>query len=147
MTYSVKVPREIEVEFGKKIKGTIAIPHSLDGESLYNEGYAPPTNKIALILHGQGGHRDYCYQKYLAHKLASELGQYSLRIDFRGCGWSGDNADDTIGRVLSQDIEDIQAAAEFVIDKTKNPLGISFSLSSVISHSRGAVAMFLWAVE
>ena len=147
MSFSVKAPREIEVEFGKNVKGTIAIPHSIDTESLYNEGYAPPTNKIALLLHGQGGHRDYCYQKHLAHKLAAELGQYSLRIDFRGCGWSGENESQVRGRTLSQDIEDIQAAAEFIIDKTRNPLGVHFTFSSIISHSRGAVAMFLWAIE
>ena len=147
MSFSVKAPREIEVEFGKNVKGTIAIPHSIDTESIYNEGYAPPTNKIALLLHGQGGHRDYCYQKHLAHKLAAELGQYSLRIDFRGCGWSGENESQVRGRTLSQDIEDIQAAAEFIIDKTRNPLGVHFTFSSIISHSRGAVAMFLWAIE
>ncbi|KAK6464545.1 protein-tyrosine phosphatase-like protein [Scheffersomyces coipomensis] len=144
--YSVKAPREIEVTLGKGVKGTIAIPHSADAENPYEEGLAPATHKAALILHGQGGHRDYCYQKYLAHKLAAELGVYSLRIDFRGCGSSADNEDPVKGRVLEQDIADIQAAAEFLIDGNVNGLGINLTLSSIVGHSRGGVAMFLWAL-
>ena len=90
---TVSVPREIEVTLGKGVSGTLTVPHSADSESPFEQNYAPTTNKAAIILHGQGGHRSYCYQKMLAHKLASDLGIYSLRIDFRGCGNSADNAD------------------------------------------------------
>lgn len=145
--YTVKPPQELEVCFGKGLVGTIAIPHAVDNDDAFAEEHAPGTHKIALILHGQGGHRDYCYQKQLAHKLASTLGIYSLRIDFRGCGSSADNEDDTVGRVISQDIEDIQACANFITKAENNPLGIAFTLLSIISHSRGAVAMFLWALK
>lgn len=143
----VKPPREIEVELSNGVRGTIAIPHSVDHENYYELGYAPPTNKMALILHGQAGHRDYCYQKMLAHKMAAELGLYSLRIDFRGCGSLADCSDLTKGRILDQDVEDIQACAEFVLDGKKNPLGMDFMLLSIIAHSRGSVAMFLWAMQ
>jgi protein tyrosine/serine phosphatase/pimeloyl-ACP methyl ester carboxylesterase len=142
-----EAPREIVVRLGKGVVGVIAIPHSVDCENKFEKGYAPATNKAALIIHGQGGHRNYCYQKMLAHRLASDLGIYSLRIDFRGCGDSDENESKQLGRVISQDVEDIQAAAEFLIDGTKNPLGINFTLSSIIAHSRGAVAMFLWALK
>lgn len=143
----MSLPEEIEVTLGKGVAGTITIPHSLSADDPFEDGYAPATHKMALFLHGQGGHRDYCYQKMLAHKLASDLGIYSLRIDFRGCGSSADNANEAVGRVLSQDVEDVQACAEFVMDGTKNPLGINFVLSSIIAHSRGGVAAFLWAIE
>lgn len=131
-------PNDIEVTFGKGISATLCVPG--------NNVFAPPTNKAALILHGQGGHRNYCYQKQLARRLASDLGIYSLRIDFRGCGSSGDNENDNLGRVLSQDVDDIQQSAEFLTSGA-NPLSINFTLSSIIAHSRGSVAMFLWAME
>lgn len=147
MTVKVNPPREIEVTLDKGIKGTIAVPHSVDSENAFAEGLAPSTHKMALILHGQGGHRNYCYQRHVAHALALELGIYSLRIDFRGSGDSAENIDSKKGRILKQDIEDIQTCAEFITDKLKNPLGISFVLSSIIGHSRGSLATFLWSIE
>ncbi|ODV80843.1 alpha/beta-hydrolase [Suhomyces tanzawaensis NRRL Y-17324] len=143
----VPVPREIEVTLANGVVGTLAIPHSVDADNPFVDGYAPSTHKVALILHGQYGHRNYCYQRVLAHRLAADLGVYSLRIDFRGCGDSADNADDSVGRVFEQDVQDIQAAAEYLVDGTKNALNINFTLSSIIAHSRGSVAMFLWALE
>lgn len=142
-----EAPREITVRLGKGVVGILAIPHSVDCENPFEKGYAPATNKAALILHGQGGHKNYCYQKLVAHRLASDLGIYSLRIDFRGCGDSDENESAARGRVLSQDIEDVQHSAEFLIDGKKNPLGINFQLSSIIAHSRGGVAMFMWALQ
>lgn len=139
-------PQEVEVYFGRGISGTIAIPHGAE-QTDASKNFPPASHKVALILHGQGGHRNYCYQKQLAYRLAEQLGIYSLRIDFRGCGSSADNVDSRVGRVLAQDVADIQDSAEFLIDGTKNPLGINFTLSSIISHSRGGVAMFLWALE
>lgn len=141
-----RTPKEIEVTLGKGVKGTLCLP--VDSGMYIDGTYASAkTNKAALILHGQGGHRNYCYQKLLAHRLAYDLGIYSLRIDFRGCGESADNADPIKARLISQDIEDIQAGAEFLINGLQNPLGINFTLSSVIGHSRGAAAMFVWAIQ
>ncbi|RLV95154.1 hypothetical protein JA1_001227 [Spathaspora sp. JA1] len=143
--YDPPAPREINVRLGKGVSATIAVPHAFDSKNPFEAGFAPATHKAALILHGQGGHRDYCYQKLIAHRLAAELGIFSLRIDFRGCGSSADNVDSLLGRQLEQDLEDIQDSAEFLMDGTKNTLGIDLTLSSIISHSRGGVAMFLWA--
>ncbi|KAI3403326.1 hypothetical protein KGF56_003914 [Candida oxycetoniae] len=141
------VPREIQVILGKGVSATLAIPHSYGLENPFENNFAPVTHKAALILHGQGGHRDYVYQRLLAHRLAKELGVFSLRIDFRGCGDSKDNEDELEGRTLTQDVEDIQASAEFVMDGKLNGVGIDLTLSAVISHSRGSVAMFLWALK
>lgn len=138
-------PQEIEVEFGLGVKATVSVPHAVNTPNFLELGFAPATHKMAILLHGQGGHRDYCYQKMLAHKLAAEAGMYTLRLDFRGCGSLADVADPEVGRVLALDIEDIQAAAEYVLGE--NALGIRFYLLAIISHLRGAVAMFLWALQ
>lgn len=143
----VEPPREIEVDVGNGIKGTLAIPHSVDIKDYLVHGYAPPTRNVALILHGQGGHRDYCYQKLVAHRLAAELGFYSLRIDFRGCGSLDEHLDPQEGRVLARDVEDIQTCAEYLLDGSRNAANIDFLLLAIISHSRGSVAMFLWALQ
>ncbi|EGW32086.1 uncharacterized protein SPAPADRAFT_61167 [Spathaspora passalidarum NRRL Y-27907] len=143
--YNPPPPREVHVRLGKGVSATLAIPHSVDAKNPFEAGFAPATHKAALILHGQAGHRNYCYQKLTAHRLAAELGIYSLRIDFRGCGDSADNVDRLVGRQLEQDLEDIQDSVEFLMDGTKNTLGIDLTLSSIIAHSRGGVAMFLWA--
>lgn len=138
---------EIEVTLGKGVAGTLTVPPYDESESPHEEGLAPTTHKMSIIVHGQGGHRNYCYQRELAHRLARDLGIYLLRIDFRGCGNLADNEDDAKGRVLSQDIEDIEACADFVTDKSKNPLHKEFTLLLIVAHSRGGVAMFLWALE
>lgn len=141
------VPNELKVKLSNGVAGIVAIPPGADHDDFLERLLAPPTTKMALLLHGQGGHKDYCYQRMLAHKLASDLGMYSLRIDFRGCGDSAEVADAKVGRVLELDIEDIEAAVEFVTDSSKNPLHQKFSLTSIIGHSRGSLAMFLWAVK
>lgn len=143
----IEPPHEIEVDVGNGIKGTLAIPHSVDIEDYLVHGYAPPTRKVALILHGQGGHRDYCYQKLVAHRLAAELGYYSLRIDFRSCGDLDELPDPQEGRIIARDVEDIQTSAEYLLDGSRNAANIDFLLLAIISHSRGSVAMFMWALQ
>lgn len=142
----VEPPREIKVNVGNGIKGTLAIPPSADIHDYLQYGYAPPTKKVALILHGQGGHRDYCYQKLVAHRLAVELGYYSLRIDFRGCGDLDEHPDPDQGRTIACDMEDIQTCAEYLLDSNRNAVQANFLLLAIIAHSRGSVAMFMWAV-
>lgn len=127
---------ELDVYFNG-VSGTLTVPATS----------VPPTHKVALILHGQGGHRNYCYQKLLAHQLAQKLGMYSLRIDFRGCGNSDDNEVEDDGRTLAQDIVDILSCCEFLRNGDLNPVNINFTISTIVSHSRGGVAMFLWAME
>lgn len=144
---AVPEPREFEIVTSTGVRGTVAVPHSVDREDYLRQNYSPPTNQIALILHGQGGHRNYCYQKLLAHKLAAELGYYSVRIDFRGCGSLADVADPTKGRVLELDVEDIESVIDHILGPSKLVEGRSFVLLSIISHSRGAAAMFLWACK
>ncbi|QWU87317.1 hypothetical protein CA3LBN_001582 [Candidozyma haemuli] len=140
----VPPPREIEVSVPGGISATIAVPHGVDSD---DPRWATPTKRMVLILHGQMGHRDYCYQKILAHKLAAYRGMYSLRIDFRGCGASDDCADPKVGRVVESDLEDITRCMEFITNASLNPLGVSFVPSAIVAHSRGAVVMYLWALQ
>lgn len=140
-------PHEIVVKLANGVSGTIAVPHATAYDGDFVDGLHPPTHKCAILLHGQGGHRDYCYQKHLAHRLARDLGMYSLRIDFRGCGDSEDIPDPKIGRILDYDVEDIDASCRFMIDASLNPLGTSFTILAIVGHSRGGVAMFLWACQ
>lgn len=140
----VPPPREIEVSVPGGISATIAVPHGVDSD---DPRWATPTKRMVLILHGQMGHRDYCYQKILAHKLAAYRGMYSLRIDFRGCGALDDCADPKLGRVVDSDIEDINRCMEFITNASLNPLGVSFVPLAIVAHSRGAVVMYLWALQ
>lgn len=142
----VAAPQEFEIVTENGVRGTVAVPHSVNQQDYLSQGFAPPTNKIAILLHGQGGNRNYCYQKILAHKLAAELGYYSVRIDFRGCGSLAELTDPR-GRVLELDVEDIESVVARILGPSQLVEGRSFVLSAIISHSRGAVAMFLWALK
>lgn len=141
---NVPPPREIDVRVAGGISATVAIPHGVDSD---DPRWATPTKRMVLILHGQMGHRDYCYQKILAHKLAAYRGMYSLRVDFRGCGALDDCADLKVGRVVAGDLEDITHCMEFITIAALNPFGVSFVPLAIVAHSRGAVATYLWAVK
>lgn len=136
--------KEFEVNI-KGVLGTFAVPPSVDNPNHLAEGDAPASKRAVLILHGQSGHRNYCYQRDLAEALGKQLGLYTLRIDFRGCGSSADNDDPFLGRTLDQDMEDIQACAEYLVSGN-NEVGIKFSIASIVSHLRGSTAMLLWAL-
>lgn len=109
---------------------------------------SPPTHKFALILHGKGGHKNYCYQAILADALATKLGIYSFRFDFRGCGDSQGNEVEEKGRVIAHDVEDINTCLDVFKVGAKFPeIGINLVVHSIISHSRGSVSMMKWAIE
>lgn len=140
---------------GVGIVGIFTAPHTalksdqeLEMNPTSKEKHYPPTHKLALFLHGKGGHKNYCYQAICAQELASRLGFYSFRFDFRGCGDSQDNENIQEGRKVSQDIKDI----ELVYDVFKNgfhvsEIGIDLVPYVMLGHSRGGVSMFQWAVE
>ncbi|KAH9950554.1 ectomycorrhiza-regulated esterase [Amylocystis lapponica] len=117
----------------------ISIPHPADehGGSLTGvlEQLAPdePTQgrKIALILHGALGHKDYLFQKRLALRLPLD----SFRFDFRGnhesCGtWSYGNA--------PNDVVDIEVVCDYLSGQ------FGYVVDLVVGHSRGAVVGMTW---
>ncbi|KAK9368873.1 protein-tyrosine phosphatase-like protein [Lipomyces kononenkoae] len=99
----------------------------------------PPS--VAIMMHGFGGHKNYCYQKLLAHKLAeNRLGLYSLRFDFRGCGESAERESPN-GRTLDEDFHDIKDVLRYVRDVRK------LYVLALVGHSRGALAGLCYAVR
>jgi len=87
--------------------------------------------RIALILHGSMGHKDYLFQKRLALKLPID----SFRFDFRGNHetpgpWRLGNIQD--------DVLDIHVVVEHLTRKH------GYVIDLLVGHSRGSVAGMLW---
>jgi len=87
--------------------------------------------KIALILHGSFGHKDYLFQKRLAHRLPID----SFRFDFRGNHETG--GDFKQGRI-NEDIVDLQVVVEYL----KSNFG--YKIDMLIGHSRGSIVALYW---
>jgi len=87
--------------------------------------------KIALILHGSLGHKDYLFQKRLAHRLPVD----SFRFDFRGNHETG--GDFKQGRI-GEDVVDLQVVVEYLKSK------FGYKIDMLVGHSRGAVVAFYW---
>jgi len=87
--------------------------------------------KIALILHGAMGHKDYLYQKRLAHRLPID----SFRIDFRG---NHESPGSWRAGAFLNDVQDLELVAGFL----KREFGYVIDL--IVAHSRGNVAAFRW---
>ncbi|RKP15288.1 Alpha/Beta hydrolase protein, partial [Piptocephalis cylindrospora] len=88
---------------------------------------------VALILHGMLGHKDYLYQKTLAHALPIP----SIRFDFGG---NGDSGDRFIRSHLKDDITDVESVATWARNT-------GFQVSGVIGHSRGGGVAINWAIQ
>lgn len=113
----------------------------------YNRHY-PPTHRLAIILHGTGGHKNYCYHTLLATELASKLGYHVFRFDFRGNGDSQEVPDVTQGRSVKSEVDDV----EWIYDVFKNgghftEIGINLIPNVIVGHSRGSTVMFQWAIR
>ncbi|KAG5637882.1 hypothetical protein H0H81_002845 [Sphagnurus paluster] len=87
--------------------------------------------KLALILHGTMGHKDYLYQKRLASKLPLD----SFRFDFRGNHESGGTWREG---ALEEDLVDLLV----VVDYLKVTYGYVIDL--VVGHSRGSLVGLRW---
>ncbi|KIM42967.1 hypothetical protein M413DRAFT_443787 [Hebeloma cylindrosporum] len=87
--------------------------------------------KIALILHGTMGHKDYLFQKRLAWSLPLD----SFRFDFRGNHETGGEWQQG---ALVNDLVDLQA----VVDYLKATYGYVIEL--LVGHSRGSIVAFRW---
>ncbi|KAI9573500.1 Alpha/Beta hydrolase protein [Boletus coccyginus] len=92
-----------------------------------------PTNgrKIALILHGTMGHKDYLFQKRLALRLPFD----SFRFDFRGNHESGGQWRQG---GIADDVEDLVAVVAYL----RSTYG--YEVDMVVGHSRGSVVGMYW---
>lgn len=123
----------------QRISAVLASPLANHHQDYLAKGYAPSIHKVVLILHGNAGHKNYCYHRMLLHSLLRDLGVYTVRFDFRNCG----DSDSSGGpRTIDQDIEDIDSVVKYL--ERGGYKGINFVLSGIVGHSRGSAAMFLW---
>lgn len=151
---SISIPTSANPQ-GRGLVGILTVPPAalLDETTMLSATASadhphPPTHRLAIVLHGKGGHKNYCYQALVAEALATKLGMYSFRFDFRGCGDSQENEQPEKGRKVLEDIEDI----ELVYDVFKRggdyaEIGTNLVPNSIIGHSRGSVSMFQWALK
>ncbi|KAA8917173.1 hypothetical protein TRICI_000676 [Trichomonascus ciferrii] len=102
-----------------------------------------PGMRVVVICHGIGGHKDYCYQKLLAHELAKERSISTFRFDFRGCGDSSKVSNPALGRsIMDSDLADLDAVILDYLVKRRQ-----FTLGGIVGHSRGSVAVFQWVFK
>ncbi|KAJ7600261.1 Alpha/Beta hydrolase protein [Mycena floridula] len=91
----------------------------------------PDGRKIALILHGAAGHKDYLFQKRLSARLMMD----SFRFDFRG-------NHETPGRwgqgALRNDVEDLVVVTRYLEQQ------YGYSVDLIVGHSRGSIAAMSW---
>ncbi|KAI0754927.1 ectomycorrhiza-regulated esterase [Daedaleopsis nitida] len=87
--------------------------------------------RIALILHGTMGHKDYLFQKRLALRLPID----SFRFDFRGNHESGGT---WYPSKFYNDLDDL----EIVVAHLKSAYG--YVVDMIVGHSRGSVVALLW---
>lgn len=87
--------------------------------------------KIALILHGTMGHKDYLFQKRLAARLPLD----SVRFDFRGSHESGGQW--RYGG-FAEDVQDLATVVAFL---RKNH---GYEIDMIVGHSRGSVVGMHW---
>lgn len=120
---------ETELKLDGGVAGTLVEPE-----------VCPSPKQLVVILHGLGGHRDYCYQKQMGHELPRQLGICTFRLDFRNCGASDDVPDPKRGRsVGGTDFEDL--------NNVYKHFSKDYQLLAIVGHSRGASNMFLWALR
>ncbi|KAI0049418.1 ectomycorrhiza-regulated esterase [Auriscalpium vulgare] len=94
-------------------------------------GSATRGRKIALILHGTMGHKDYLFQKRLAHQLPLD----SFRFDFRGAHESGGK---WYYAGFAEDLQDLRVVVKYLSDN------YGYEVDLLVGHSRGSVVALHW---
>ncbi|KAJ7083006.1 ectomycorrhiza-regulated esterase [Mycena epipterygia] len=119
-----------------RLSTKILVPHpsncSITGV-LEQFGTAESTQgrKIALILHGTMGHKDYLFQR----RLAQRLPQDSFRFDFRG---NHESPGPWCHGGLQNDVEDLTVVAQYL------ETVYGYVIDLVVGHSRGSLVGMRW---
>ncbi|KAF8517416.1 Alpha/Beta hydrolase protein [Hysterangium stoloniferum] len=87
--------------------------------------------KVALILHGVMGHKNYLFQKRLAKLLPMD----SFRFDFRG---NHETPGPWNMSAFENDLADLRAVVAYL---TKE---LGYAIDMVVGHSRGSIIGFKW---
>ncbi|KAI0345750.1 ectomycorrhiza-regulated esterase [Trametopsis cervina] len=114
------------------------VEHLFDPESPLTgvlEQLAPdePTagRRIALLLHGSVGHKDYLFLKRVALRLPMDSFRFDFRGNFESPGpWRASGFDD--------DVEDISSIVAYLTSK------FGYVVDLLVGHSRGSVAGMKW---
>ncbi|KAI1789589.1 ectomycorrhiza-regulated esterase [Ganoderma leucocontextum] len=116
----------------------IAVPHTAQqGIAIAGvlEQVAPGEStrgrKIALILHGSMGHKDYLFQKRLALSLPID----SFRFDFRG---NHETPGPWVFAGFSEDVTDLEVVVAYLQKE------YGYAVDMLVGHSRGSVTSLLW---
>lgn len=122
------------------IEGTLVIPQQYSAQALNKDPTAVrPQRRVVVLAHGQSGHRNYVYQKLLAHALAVENGLYTFRFDFRNCG-NSQNVDTPNGLTTYAEHQDLTVVFDYLVNK------LGLVPAALIGHSRGAQACLYWTL-
>lgn len=149
--YNIAIP---VIETSYVLQGRLCIPNTKEVEC--------DDLDLVLILHGFLGHKDYCYQKQLAHDLPQRLGLATIRFDFMSCGDSF--PPHSINRTLQNDIRDLDSMLEWIRGYNKSvdilrsegslnnlnggfvpPTKQKLFLKGGVGHSRGSHALLSWS--
>lgn len=121
------------------LSAIIRHPLSLDDDS---PGLYPATHRLGILMHGIGSSKEYSLLRRLSQGLSDKLGMWSVRFDFRNCGFSSLNGKE--GRTVEEDVQDVEAVYQFL--QTGQYKGIKFVVDVLAGHSRGVVDMFEWGL-
>ncbi|KAI0699121.1 ectomycorrhiza-regulated esterase [Cytidiella melzeri] len=87
--------------------------------------------RIALLLHGSIGHKDYLFLKRLALRLPIDSFRFDFRGNFESPGpWRMGGFED--------DVEDLNAVVAYLTNK------LGYLVDIIVGHSRGVVAAIRW---
>ncbi|KAG7884714.1 hypothetical protein KL938_001841 [Ogataea parapolymorpha] len=126
----------------KTLSLVLTVPPAVHADHFTN-GLGPATNRLAVLLHGLGSHKNFGFNPGLASALSREYGLYTARFDFRGCGDSSKCGKD--GRTIDEDVEDLDSVVEYF--QSGGHRGIKLAVELICAHSRGVVVMFNWTLQ
>ncbi|KAF9063281.1 Alpha/Beta hydrolase protein [Rhodocollybia butyracea] len=122
-----------------RVSTKLYIPHPTDTNNCsivgileqLTEAKPCPGRKLALILHGAAGHKDYLFLKRLAVRLSMD----SFRFDFRG-----NHETPGVWRQggLADDLEDLRVVVDFL------KVNYGYEIDLLVGHSRGSIVGFRW---
>lgn len=132
------------------LRGRLCVPIPKDSspQALFDSS----SLDLVFILHGFLGHKDYCYQKQLAHDLPKQKGYATIRFDFMGCGDSF--PPNILSRTIQNDIRDLDSMLEWIRHYNSHPSLLDLPLSvntktlniiGGVGHSRGSHCLLAWA--
>lgn len=103
----------------------------------------PETCRAAILMHGIGGHKNYCYLSKLSRKLSKEQCMYVVRFDFRNCGDSSKTG--KTGRTLQDDLDDLTVVYNYL--SMGGFEGKKLYVDTLCGHSRGVVDVYNWQLQ